>query len=193
MSSARPSLRSTGMPALRVALASTAVKASTSSVGGFFGINPGELRLIGIICIVPCELFQAKYVFALPIISGFSAANLHNSSTLFVCVHDLDWSSKELRFITPPNKRLTVADAGGYYVATAHGPDLFTNSQNAIRYIIDYLVKEHNMSAEQAYCLCGAVDLKISEIVDAPNWIVSAYLPMIIFDRFREVMEEFGI
>ncbi len=103
-------------------------------------------------------------------------------------------ATQELRFITPPNKRLTVADAGGYYVATAHGPDLFTNSQNAVRYIIDYLVKEHKMSAEQAYCLCGAaVDLKISEIVDAPNWIVSAYLPMIIFDRFREAMEEFGI
>jgi acetamidase/formamidase len=25
------------------------------------------------------------------------------------------------------------------------------------------------------------VDLKISEIVDAPNWIVSAYLPLGIF------------
>ena len=38
------------------------------------------------------------------------------------------------------------------------------------------------MSREQAYCLCGAaVDLKISEIVDAPNWIVSAYLPLAIF------------
>ena len=38
------------------------------------------------------------------------------------------------------------------------------------------------MTREQAYCLCGAaVDLKISEIVDAPNWIVSAYLPLSIF------------
>jgi acetamidase/formamidase len=42
------------------------------------------------------------------------------------------------------------------------------------------------MSAEQAYSLCGAaVDLKISEIVDAPNWIVSAYLPLAIFSGFR--------
>ena len=88
----------------------------------------------------------------------------------------------ELRFITPPGRKLTVADEGGYYAATAHGPDLFKNSQQAIRYIIDYLSSEHNMSREQAYCLCGAaVDLKISEIVDAPNWIVSAYLPLSIF------------
>lgn len=101
---------------------------------------------------------------------------------------------KELRFITPPNKPLTVAGDAGYYVTTAHGPDLFTNSQNAIRYMIDYLSTTHNMTPEQAYCLCGAaVDLKISEIVDAPNWIVSAYLPLSIFDRFREAMDDFGV
>lgn len=88
----------------------------------------------------------------------------------------------ELRFITPPGQKLTRADVGGYYVTTAHGPDLFTNAQNAIRYQIDYLVSTYKMSPEQAYCLCGAaVDLKISEIVDAPNWIVSAYLPLAIF------------
>jgi len=88
----------------------------------------------------------------------------------------------ELRFITPPGKKLTVADEGGYYVVTAHGPDLFKDTQQAIRYMIDYLSSERNMTREQAYCLCGAaVDLKISEVVDAPNWIVSAYLPLSIF------------
>jgi acetamidase/formamidase len=88
----------------------------------------------------------------------------------------------ELRFITPANQKLTVADTGGYYVTTAHGPDLFANAQQAIRYIIDHLGKEYGLTPEQAYCLCGAaVDLKISEIVDAPNWIVSAYLPLAIF------------
>lgn len=88
----------------------------------------------------------------------------------------------ELRFITPPGKKLTVADTGGYYVATAHGPDLFVDAQNAIRYVIDYLEAERGLTREQAYCLCGAaVDLKISQIVDAPNWIVSAYLPLAIF------------
>lgn len=90
----------------------------------------------------------------------------------------------ELRFITPPDKKLTAADEGGYFVTTAHGPDLFKNAQQAIRYMIDYLSSEHDMTREQAYCLCGAaVDLKISEIVDAPNWIVSAYLPLSIFAR----------
>jgi acetamidase/formamidase len=87
----------------------------------------------------------------------------------------------ELRFTTPP-RRLTKTGAGGYYVTTAHGPDLFRNAQTAIRYMIDHLTSRYRMSREQAYCLCGAVvDLKISEIVDAPNWIVSAYLPLSIF------------
>jgi len=101
---------------------------------------------------------------------------------------------QELRFITARDKPLTVAGDLGYYVTTAHGPDLFANAQNAIRYMVDYLANEHSMTPEQAYCLCGAaVDLKISEIVDAPNWIVSAYLPLSIFDRFREAMDDFGV
>jgi acetamidase/formamidase len=91
-------------------------------------------------------------------------------------------SPSELRFTTPPGKKLTVTDEAGYYVTTAHGPDLFMDAQQAMRYMIAYLVAEHAMTREQAYCLCGAaVDLKISEIVDAPNWIVSAYLPLSIF------------
>ena len=90
----------------------------------------------------------------------------------------------ELRFITPPGKKLTVADEAGYYVTTAHGPDLFNDAQRAIRYMIDHLAAEYTMTREQACCLCGAaVDLKISEIVDAPNWIVSAYLPLGIFTK----------
>ena len=63
-----------------------------------------------------------------------------------------------------------------------HGPDLFAASQQAVRYMIDHLVETRGLSREQAYVVCSvAVDLKISEIVDAPNWIVSAFLPESIF------------
>jgi acetamidase/formamidase len=92
----------------------------------------------------------------------------------------------EMRFITAPRKKLTIADSGGYYVTTAQGPDLFKNAQQAVRYMLDYLTIEHHMTRAQAYCLCGvAVDLKISQIVDAPNFMVSAYLPLSIFVRPR--------
>jgi len=51
-----------------------------------------------------------------------------------------------------------------------------------VRYMIDHLVRERGLSREQAYILCSVtVDLKISEIVDAPNWIVSAFLPEGVF------------
>jgi acetamidase/formamidase len=67
-------------------------------------------------------------------------------------------------------------------VTTANGPDLFVNAQQAIRYMIEHLTEERGLSREEAYILCSvAVDLKISEIVDAPNWIVSAVLPETVF------------
>lgn len=71
---------------------------------------------------------------------------------------------------------------GPWYATTAHGPDLLANAQQAVRYMIDHLVETHGLSREQAYILASvAVDLRISEVVDAPNWIVSALLPESIF------------
>ena len=71
---------------------------------------------------------------------------------------------------------------GPHFATTAHGPDLFASSQQAIRYMIDHLVEERGLAREEAYVVSSvAVDLKISEIVDAPNWIVSAFLPESIF------------
>ena len=38
------------------------------------------------------------------------------------------------------------------------------------------------LTREEAYVLSSvAVDLKISEVVDAPNWVVSAFLPLAAF------------
>jgi acetamidase/formamidase len=72
---------------------------------------------------------------------------------------------------------------GPFFATTAHGPDLFASAQQAVRYMIDHLVRERGLSREEAYIVASvAVDLKISEIVDAPNWIVSAFLPENIFE-----------
>lgn len=88
----------------------------------------------------------------------------------------------ELQFRTPAGKKLTQADTGGYFATTAHGPDLHENAKQAVRYMIEHLTAEHGLTRDEAYILCGAaVDLKISEIVDEPNFIVSAYLPLGIF------------
>ena len=70
----------------------------------------------------------------------------------------------------------------GYFATTGVGPDLMENARNAVRRMIDWLGSEHNVAPEDAYLLCSvAGDLKISEVVDAPNWIVSFYMPLGIF------------
>ncbi len=72
----------------------------------------------------------------------------------------------------------------GSYITSAHGPDLMENAKNAIRYMIEHLGAEYGLSPSLAYCLCStAVDLKIAEIVDAPNWLVTASLPLSIFEE----------
>jgi len=81
-----------------------------------------------------------------------------------------------------PAAAMPAVDARGYYATTGHGPDLYAASQDAIRAMIDHLGREYRLDPQLAYALCSvAVDLKISEIVDAPNWLVSAYLPRGIF------------
>jgi acetamidase/formamidase len=59
-----------------------------------------------------------------------------------------------------------------------------TNAKNAVRGVVDWLVRERDLSREDAYVLCSlAVDLKISQVVDVPNWGVSAYLALTVFDQ----------
>ena len=49
--------------------------------------------------------------------------------------------------------------------------------------MIDLLTKRHKMSAVEAYMLCSVRgDLRISEIVDMPNWVVSFYFPRVVFE-----------
>lgn len=85
-------------------------------------------------------------------------------------------------FRTAPGPLQPRSDVRGYYAATALGPDLMTNAKNAVRELIAWLGREHGLSREDAYILCSlAADLKISQIVDQPNWGVSAYMPLGIF------------
>ncbi|MGV0908821.1 acetamidase/formamidase family protein [Martelella sp. FOR1707] len=73
-------------------------------------------------------------------------------------------------------------DAAGYEVTTGIGPDLMTAARDAVSAMIDHLSRTRKLAPEDAYMLCSvAGDLKISEIVDAPNWVVSFYFPRIVF------------
>ncbi|MGO6814590.1 acetamidase/formamidase family protein [Rhizobium leguminosarum] len=73
-------------------------------------------------------------------------------------------------------------DGAGYEVTTGIGPDLMTGARESVMRMIDLLGAEHGMSAVDAYLLCSVCgDLRISEIVDQPNWVVSFYFPRIVF------------
>jgi acetamidase/formamidase len=88
-----------------------------------------------------------------------------------------DLTMQEPQFQTPGMR--TLGSNGPAYVTTAHGPDLLASTKQTIRYMLDHLQQTYGLSREDAYCLASvAVDLKISEVVDAPNWIVSAFLPL---------------
>ena len=74
-------------------------------------------------------------------------------------------------------------DAKGYEVTTGIGPDLMSGAKQAVAQMVDLLAGRYNMAPVDAYMLvstCG--DLRISEIVDMPNWVVSFYFPRCVFE-----------
>jgi len=86
------------------------------------------------------------------------------------------------RFVTPGpvNRHL---DGSGYFVTTGIGPDLMEGAKDAVRGMIELMGKEQKLSPEGAYMLCSVcADMRISEIVDRPNWVVSCYMPRLVFE-----------
>jgi formamidase len=64
---------------------------------------------------------------------------------------------------------------------TNEGENLTLACRNALLNMID-LLQERGWSREQAYVLCSvAADLRISNVVDVPNYVVSALIPEAIF------------
>lgn len=59
--------------------------------------------------------------------------------------------------------------------------NLWNAAKKAVKGIISVLSR--HMSPVEAYMLASvAVNLRVSEVVDVPNWIVTAYLPLDIFE-----------
>jgi acetamidase/formamidase len=83
----------------------------------------------------------------------------------------------------PTQQAMTAEMLGaGYYHTTGTGPDMVENARNAVRDMVDWLAADQGLSLHEAYVLCSvAGDLKISEVVDVPHWVVSMTLPRGIF------------
>ena len=90
---------------------------------------------------------------------------------------------RDLRIVGPEFETTSAgAQPGRHYVTTGIAPDLMEATKAAVRAMIAHLVAACGLTREEAYVLCSvAADLKISEVVDAPNWVVSAFVPLSLF------------
>jgi acetamidase/formamidase len=93
---------------------------------------------------------------------------------------------RDLAFDTPHYdlpERALAREGEAYHVSTGVGPDLMEAARDAVRATIAYLGDRHGLAPKEAYALASvAVDLRIHEVVDAPNWVVGAFLPQGIFE-----------
>ena len=72
-------------------------------------------------------------------------------------------------------------DEMGYEVTMGVGNDLMEAAKSAVRDMIRFISGLKDISEAEAYMLCSVcAGLRISEIVDAPDWIVSYYFPKIV-------------
>lgn len=83
-----------------------------------------------------------------------------------------------------PEGALAAGERSAYHVCTGVGPDLMEAAKDAVRATIRRLQERRGLEREEAYALCSvAVDLRVHEVVDAPNWVVGAFFPDEIFEQ----------
>jgi acetamidase/formamidase len=112
-----------------------------------------------------------------------------------VCVTGLEAPMyASLRFTLEPGRSLpapqyrtaprTPPIFGPVYGTTGVGGDLYVAAQEATRAMVEHISADYGLSPEDAYLPCSlAVDLRISEVVDAGQYVVSALLPEAVFAR----------
>jgi formamidase len=93
----------------------------------------------------------------------------------------------------PLKQKGLIPPTHAYLDGTKIGPltnlseDVTLAARDALLHMVDWLVKNKGLSREQAYCLSSvAVDLRIGNLVDTPNFAVSAILDLGVFDRHRD-------
>jgi acetamidase/formamidase len=108
-----------------------------------------------------------------------SAIEAPVTTTLRLSLADRDVAAPEFR--TPGPFSPGGTDGAAY--ATAGVEDtLLGAARAAVSAMLDRLHAEYGLTREEAYLLCSVVaDLKINQVVNAPHWTVSTYVPEDIF------------
>jgi len=87
--------------------------------------------------------------------------------------------------ISGPQLRLPALESpeGPWFAATGHHADLYEASREALRGVLGYLEEEHGLGTPQGIILASAcVDLRVSQVVNAGTYTVTAFLPLSIFE-----------
>jgi acetamidase/formamidase len=81
-----------------------------------------------------------------------------------------------------PQGELARTEQSAYHVCTGVHDDLTEAAREAVRSAIAYIQETYGRTREEAYAIASvACDLRIHEIVDAPNWVVGAFIPESMF------------
>lgn len=94
---------------------------------------------------------------------------------------DPAWAPRFPAYLTPAQPgRACFATTG---ISEHEAMDLTGAARAALLAMIDWLEAEHGLARAAAYCLCSAcVDLHLSEVVDVPYPLVSALIPLDVFE-----------
>jgi formamidase len=94
-------------------------------------------------------------------------------------IRDVRFSGRRVAGGRPDGPYVATTGLSVYADAGGRAEDLNLAAANALRNMIGLLRADHGFTRQQAYAICSvAVDLRISELVDAPNFVVSAVLPL---------------
>ena len=119
-------------------------------------------------------------------VCGFGVEVAGAVTVRFRVHRDPAWRPRFPSFETPgrPERRCRATTGMPITAGGRNEPmDLTLAAQNALRELISWLGAAHDLAPEAAYCLASAAcDLRISEVVDVPNPVVSALLPTDIFE-----------
>ena len=75
-------------------------------------------------------------------------------------------------------------ETNDYYAVTGFGATIDLATKKAVNYMVDHLSNNYDISPEDAYMLCSLVgDLKIAEVVDVPNMLVTMHFPKSIINQ----------
>lgn len=91
------------------------------------------------------------------------------------------WAPRFPAYLTPAQPgRACFATTG---ISEHDAMDITAAARAALLAMIDWLEAEHGLTRPAAYCLCSAcVDLHLSEVVDVPFPLVSALIPLDVFE-----------